>query len=113
MDPLGFALENFDAVGHWRTRDGATPIDASAELPDGTTFTGVSGLRAALVTRSGLFVATLTEKLMVYALGRGLEYYDAPAVRAIVRDAARQDNRFTSLILGIVTSTPFQMRRMS
>jgi hypothetical protein len=113
MDPLGFALEHFDAVGRWRTRDGATPIDASAELPDGSTFTGVNGLRAALLERSNLFVTTLTEKLMIYALGRGLEYYDAPTVRAIVRDAARRDHRFTALVLGIVNGTPFQMRRVS
>jgi mono/diheme cytochrome c family protein len=112
MDPLGLALENFDAVGQWRDRSEAgTPIDASGALPDGTTFEGVAGLRGALLDRSDLFVTTLTEKLLTYALGRGLEYYDAPAVRAITRGAAGHDNRISALILGIVNSTPFQMRR--
>jgi mono/diheme cytochrome c family protein len=112
MDPLGFALENFDGVGRWRARgEGNLPIDASAVLPDGTKFEGIEGLREVLLGRSDLFVQTMTEKLMVYALGRGLEHYDAPAVRAIVRDAGRHDHRFSSLILGVVTSTPFQMRR--
>ena len=112
MDPLGLALENFDAVGRWRTRSEAfTPVDASGALPDGTPFEGVDGLREALLTRSELFVTTLTEKLLTYALGRGLEYYDAPAVRRIVRAAAADDYRFQSLLLGVVNSLPFQMRR--
>ena len=87
------------------------PIDASGMLPDGTTFDGAAGLREALIGRPDLFVTTLTEKLMTYALGRGVEYYDAPAIRAITRDAARDDYRFQSLILGVVKSAPFQMRR--
>jgi mono/diheme cytochrome c family protein len=112
MDPLGLALENFDAVGRWRTRsESEGEIDASGVLPDGTRFDGVDGLRAALVARSNEFVATLTEKLLVYALGRGLEHYDGPAVRAIVRDAGRDDYRFRSLVVGIVNSVPFRMRR--
>jgi cytochrome c5 len=111
MDPLGLALENFDGIGRWRARDGNLAIDASASLPDGATFDGPSGLRQLLMTRKGRFAETVTEKLLIYALGRGLEYYDAPAVRRIVRDAARQDYRWSMIILGIVQSTPFQMRR--
>ena len=112
MDPPGFALEQFDAVGRFRTRSAAnTQIDASGELPDGTRFDGAAGLRAALVRTPERFVGTLTEKLMTYALGRGLEHYDAPAIRAITRDAAANDYRFSSLIVGIVKSMPFRMRR--
>ena len=112
MDPPGFALEQFDAVGRFRTHTAAnTPIDATGELPDGTRFDGVSGLRDALVSSPGRFVGTLTEKLMTYALGRGLEHYDAPTVRGILRDAAEEDYRFSSIILGIVKSPPFRMRR--
>ena len=112
MDPPGFALEQFDAVGRFRTHTAAnTPIDATGELPDGTRFDGVSGLRDALVSKPGRFVGTLTEKLMTYALGRGLEHYDAPSVRRILRDAADDDFRFSSIILGIVKSPPFGMRR--
>jgi hypothetical protein len=113
MDPLGLSLENFNAVGKWRTLgESSTPIDASGVLPDGTKFEGAAGLREALLG-SERFVSTLTEKMMVYALGRGLEHYDAPAVRAIVRDARRDDYRFGSLITGIVQSTPFRMRMAS
>jgi mono/diheme cytochrome c family protein len=113
MDPLGLSLENFDAVGRLRVLgESSEPIDASGGLPDGTKFAGVAGLRDALLTKSDQVVTTVTEKLLTYALGRGLEYYDAPTVRAIVRDAERQDYRFTSsLILGVVKSAPFQMRR--
>jgi mono/diheme cytochrome c family protein len=111
MDPVGFSLENYDAVGRWRTREQDAPIDASGNLPDGSQFVGVSGLRQALLSRPELFVNTLTEKLLTYALGRGLESYDAAAVRKIVRDASNNDYRFSSLILGIVNSTPFEMRR--
>ncbi len=111
MDPVGFSLENYDAEGRWRTREEDVAIDASGNLPDGGAFSGASGLRRALLSRPELFVSTLTEKLLTYALGRGLEYYDAPAVRKIVRDALANDYRFSSLILGIVNSTPFQMRR--
>jgi hypothetical protein len=111
MDPLGFALEHFDGVGKYRALDeSGAPIDASGALPDGTKFDGVDGLRDALLS-SDRFVATLTEKMLTYALGRGLEYYDVPAVRVIVRDAGRNDYRFTSLIRAIVESAPFQMRR--
>jgi hypothetical protein len=111
MDPLGFALENFDAVGVWRTIDSTGgAIDASGTLPDGAEFDGVAEFRAALLG-SDLFVTTLTEKLLTYALGRGVEHYDQPAVRAIVRDAAAEDYRFSALVLGVVESLPFQMRR--
>jgi hypothetical protein len=110
MDPLGFSLENFDGVGKWRTLgESGAPVDASGVFPDGTKFTGPAGLRQALV-QSDRFVTTLTEKMLTYALGRGLEYYDGPAVRAIVRDAARKDYQFSSFILGVVQSTPFRMR---
>jgi hypothetical protein len=112
MDPLGLSLENFDMVGRWRGVDEAlVPIDASGALPDGTKFEGPAGLRHVLVDRPDQFVRTLTEKMMTYALGRGVESYDMPAVRAIVRDAAKQNYRASSLLLGIVKSRPFQMRR--
>jgi mono/diheme cytochrome c family protein len=111
MDPLGFALENFDAIGTWRSNEGATPIDVSGVLPDGSRFEGPAGLRTILLSHRDEFVQTVTEKLMTYALGRGVEYYDAPAVRAITREATPSDYRWSSLIAGIVKSTPFQMRR--
>ena len=112
MDPPGFALEQFDAVGRFRTRSAAgTPIDATGELPDGTRFDGAAGLREALAGRPDRFVGTLTEKLLTYALGRGLEHYDAPAVRAITHAAAEDGYRFSSLVVGIVESAPFKMRR--
>ncbi|MCY4661928.1 MAG: DUF1592 domain-containing protein [Acidobacteria bacterium] len=111
MDPLGFALENFDAVGRWRARgESNEPIDASGVLPDGTAFEGPTGMRHALLRNRERFVATVAEKLLTYALGRNLESYDMPAVRAIVRGAGADDHRFSSLVLGIVQSTPFQMR---
>lgn len=109
---VGLALENFNAVGQWRALDeSGTLIDATAVLPDGTSVAGPSGLKRALLSRSEQFVRTFTEKLLTYVLGRGLEYYDAPAVRAIVRDAARAEYRFSAFILGVVESVPFQMRR--
>ena len=111
MDPLGFALDNFDAVGRWRTAEGTTPIDPSGMLPNGTKFQGPAELRKILLTRYDPFVRTFTEKLLMYALGRGLEPYDAPVVRQILRGAAPGDYRWSSLITGIVQSTPFQMRR--
>ena len=112
MDPPGFALEQFDAVGRFRTRTAAgAPIDASGELPDGARFDGAAGLRAALVRKPERFAGALTEKLMIYALGRGLEHYDAPAVRAVTRAAAANDYRYSSFIVGIVKSLPFRMRR--
>ena len=111
MDPLGFSLENFDGLGAWRTTEGGTPIDASSTLPDGSRFEGPSGLRDVLLGQEERFASTVTEKLLTYALGRGVEYYDGPAIRTITRDAAASDYRWSSLILGIVESTPFQMRR--
>ena len=114
MDPAGLSMENFDAIGRWRDRsDDWTPIDASGSIPGSGSagFTGVGGLRDAVLARPEVFVGTMTEKLMTYALGRGLDHYDGPAVRQIVRSAAGNDNRFSSLVLGIVESTPFQMRR--
>jgi len=112
MDPVGLATENFDAIGRYRTQSEAGgPIDASGGLPDGSSFDGAIGLRKAVMNRPELFVNTLTEKLMTYALGRGLEYYDAPAVRDITRHARTDDYRFSAVVLGIVNSTPFKMRR--
>ena len=112
MDPLGLALENFDAVGRWRTHgESNNPIDASGVLPNGLEFDGPAGLRQALLHDPELFATTVTEKLLTYALGRGLAHYDAPAIRAITHDAAGSDYSFSSLIIGIVNSTPFQMRR--
>jgi mono/diheme cytochrome c family protein len=110
MDPIGFALENFDAVGAWRTRDAGSPIDASGELVDGTKVDGVVTLRQALVGRPDVFTGVMTEKLLTYALGRGLDYHDMPAVRAIVRSAGQRGYRFSSIVSGIVHSTPFLMR---
>jgi hypothetical protein len=111
MDPVGFALENFDAVGRWRTSEEHKPIDASGGLPDGSTFNGVAALERGLLQRPELFAGTLTEKLLIFALGRGVEFYDAPAIREIVRRAQADQFHFSSLILGIVNSTPFQMRK--
>jgi hypothetical protein len=111
MDPVGFALENYDGVGRWRAAENGLPIDNTGALPDGTKFSGVAELEKALLARPELFTITFTEKLLTYALGRGVEYTDAPAVRGVVRQAAAKDYRFSSFILGIVTSTPFQMRR--
>jgi hypothetical protein len=113
MDPLGFALENFDAIGKWRTTSGAddTPIDASGQLPDGTKIDGPAELRKVLAGKETQFVTTVTEKLLTYALGRGVEYYDQPSARRIVREAAASDYRWSSLMLGIINSTPFQRRR--
>ena len=112
MDPIGLAFEHFDATGRWRDlSEGDIPIDAAGALPSGVTFEGVTGLKRALLARPELFVNTVTEKMLTYALGRGMEYYDAPAVRAIVREARNNDFRFSALILGVVKSAPFQMRR--
>jgi hypothetical protein len=109
-DPVGLALENFDAVGRWRTLEEGQPVDASGGLPDGSKFTGVEGLEEALLKRPEVFAGTLAEKLLTFALGRGVEYYDGPAVREIVRKARAADYRFSALIEAIVTSTPFRMR---
>jgi hypothetical protein len=112
IDPLGFALENFDAIGRWRTLgEGRSPIDASGSMPGGRTFEGVAGLRQALLGRPDIFVGTLTEKLLTFALGRGVDYRDAPAVRQIRREAGSHNYRFSSLVLALVKSNPFQMRR--
>jgi hypothetical protein len=111
MDPIGLALENFDAIGRWRELDGESPIDASGVLTDGTRVSGAVDLRQALLQRPEVLVGTMTEKLMTYALGRGLEATDLPAVRTVVRDAARDQYRFSALVKGVVTSTPFRMRR--
>ena len=109
MDPLGFALENFDAVGNWRTRDGRDPIDASGKLPDGTEFSGVEDLRTLLVTqRKDQFTRCLTEKMLIYALGRGTEYYDKCAIDEIVAEVQQHDYQFAYLIAGIILSDPFQ-----
>jgi hypothetical protein len=112
MDPIGFALENFDAVGAWRTEEAGVKIDASGELGDGTKVDGVVTLRRALMSRPEVFAGTMTEKLLTYALGRGVDYRDMPSVRAILLESARKDYRFSTLVLGIVHSTPFQMRRV-
>jgi hypothetical protein len=111
MDPLGLSLEKFDAIGRRRAVEAGKPIDAAGGLPDGSTFVDVDGLEAALRRRPELFVGTFTEKLLTYALGRGVDYYDAPATRAIVRDAKAQDFRVSSIVLGVVKSQPFQMRK--
>ena len=111
MDPLGFALENFDAIGQWRTTgEGGAPIDVSGTVPGGPTFEGLRGLRSLVLDRRDEFVRTVIEKMMTYALGRGVEYYDMPAIRHIIREAAPRENRWSALVLGIVTSAPFQMR---
>ena len=112
MDPLGFSLENFDAAGQWRTREKAGPIDASGQLADGTKVTGPVDLRRALMRHPEEFVRTFTEKLMTYGLGRGLEYYDMPIVRTIARDAAARNYRFSSIVMGIVQSAPFEMKQV-
>lgn len=111
MDPVGFAFENYDAVGRWRRTEEDLAIDPSGSLPDGTKFAGVAGLQQALLKRPELFATTFTEKLLTYGVGRGVEYYDAPAIRKVVRDASANEFRFSSFISGIVNSAPFQMRR--
>ena len=111
MDPLGLALENFDATGRWRTAEGGNRIDASAELADGTSFAGPAGLRDLLLRRPEQFAETVTAKLLTFALGRGLEHYDAPAIREILRRAEPAGYSFSSLMEGIVESVPFRMRR--
>jgi Protein of unknown function (DUF1585)/Protein of unknown function (DUF1588) len=113
MDPLGFSLDNFDAVGEWRSKEAGAPIDASGQLADGTKVDGPVALRQALMKHPEQFVRTITEKLLTYGLGRGLEYYDMPTVRGIERDAAKSDYKFSALILGVVKSTPFQMKRVA
>jgi hypothetical protein len=111
MDPIGFSMENFDAVGHWRTSDNGSPIDPSGVLVDGSKLDGVKGMRDALLRYSPEFVRVITEKLFIYAMGRGTEYYDMPLIRSIVHQAEPKDYRFSSIILGIVKSEPFQMNQ--
>jgi hypothetical protein len=111
MDALGFGLENYDAIGAWRTRDGKFPVDSAGTLPGGKTFRGSSGLKAILKSDSEAFAQCLTEKMLTYALGRGLEPFDRPAVDSIARRLASGDYRFSRLVLEIVNSLPFQMRR--
>jgi Protein of unknown function (DUF1585)/Protein of unknown function (DUF1588) len=113
MDPIGFSLENFDAVGRWRTLEEGKPVDATGGFSDGSKFTGVAGLEDALLKRPEVFVGTLAEKLLTFALGRGLEYYDGPAIRKIVRDSRAADYRFSSIIVGLTKSAPFTMRKSS
>jgi hypothetical protein len=113
MDPFGFALENFDAVGAWRTKDADAPIDATSTLLDGTQVNGVVELRQALLKRKDIIVGTMVEKLLTYGIGRGVDARDMPAVRDIARHMAQQNDRFSSLVTGIVTSVPFQMRTKS
>ena len=113
MDPLGFALENFDGLGRWRETSGSSQqaIDASGILPDGTAFNGPAELRDVLMEKQEMFIDTFTERLLTYALGRGVEYYDMPVVRRIRQDAADDNYNWSSIISGIVNSIPFQMRR--
>jgi hypothetical protein len=111
IDPLGFALENFDGVGKFRTTDTNAPVDASGVWADGTKFNGPAEFRKVLLSHQDAFLATMTEKLMTYALGRGVETYDMPSLRRVIREAGSTDYRWSSLIVGIVKSTPFQMRR--
>ncbi|HSH16668.1 MAG TPA: DUF1592 domain-containing protein, partial [Verrucomicrobiae bacterium] len=111
MDPVGFAMENYDAIGRWRTMEDGVTVDASGGMPDGSEFIGVDGLEAGIQRRPDLFVGTFAEKLLTFALGRGMETYDAPAVRKIVREAAAKDYRFSAVILGVVNSRPFTMRK--
>lgn len=111
MDPVGFAFENFDAVGRWRTHEEGVPVDAEGGLPDGSRFTGIDPLEEGLVKRPELFVGTLTEKMMTFALGRGIEPYDGPAIRKILREAKKREYRFSAVVVGIVQSKPFTMRR--
>lgn len=110
MDPIGFAMENFDAIGRWRVHDNGNPIDAAGVFPDGTKIDGMVGLKRALLEHPGEFVDTLAEKLLMFAIGRNVQYYDRPAIRAIVRDAAKDGYAFSAFVLGIVKSVPFQMR---
>jgi mono/diheme cytochrome c family protein len=111
MDPIGFAMENFDAVGRWRDNDNGNPIDVSGVLPDGTKLDGVSGLKQALLRHPEEFVSTVARKMLMYAIGRNVQYFDAPAVRAIVRESSKSKYTFSALVLGVVESIPFQMRQ--
>ena len=114
MDPLGFALENFDAIGKWRTESSfGFALDTTGTMPDGTTIEGPAGLREVLRGNADEFTRIAITKLLIYALGRGVEHYDQPAIRTIMRESASDNYRWSSVILGIIKSTPFQMRRAS
>jgi hypothetical protein len=113
MDPIGFSLENYDAVGRWRNFDGTIDIDTSGILPDGNAVKNVSDLESAILEHPEMFVSNLTEKLMTYALGRNVEHFDGPAIREIVANSAKENYSFSSIIKGIVTSQPFTMRQRS
>jgi len=110
MDPIGFGLENYDAVGVWRTMDGKFPIETTGALPGGATFTGSKGLKDILKAQSETFAHNVTEKLLTYSLGRGLERFDAPTVDGIVRDIEAKNYKFSALVMDVVKSAPFQMR---
>jgi hypothetical protein len=110
MDPIGFSMENYDAVGRWRTTDGEAPIDANDTIFDGTKIDGTVGLRNFLLSRKDVFIQTLTEKMMTYALGRAVDYRDMPSVRRILSGSSAKDYRFSSILMGIVASPQFQMR---
>jgi hypothetical protein len=112
IDPIGLSLENFDVTASWRIKDAGVPIDASTVLYDGTPMNGPASLREALLKYSDAFIGNFTENLLMYAAGRRMQYYDMPAVRGVVREAARNNNRFSSFILGIVNSAPFQMSKV-
>jgi hypothetical protein len=111
MDPMGFALENYSAIGKWRTTEVGAPVDATGAFPDGAKFSTPAEFRKLLMNHKEEFVKTLTSKMMTYALGRGTEYYDMPAIRTILRNTAPTDYRWSGLVLGIVKSMPFQMNR--
>jgi hypothetical protein len=113
FEPIGLGMENFDAIGAWRTVDGESPIDPRGVLVDGTKIEGIASLRDSLVSRSDQFARVVTEKLLTYALGRGVEYQDMPTLRSIVRDSAGNKYKFSSLVLGIVKSPPFQTNMKS
>ena len=110
MDPIGFAMENYDAVGRWRDRDGDTPILTHGQIPTGTKFADIGGLEAALLEEPELFVTALVQKMLTFALGRGVELHDAPAIRKIVREARDDNFRLSSIVRGIARSVPFQLR---
>src|SRR5262249_11947103 len=110
MDPFGFSLESFDLTGKWRSTDGGSPVDTSAEMVDGTKLNGPESLREVLLSRQDAFLPTFTAKLMSFAVGRSAAYFDMPAIRTILRDAAAADHRFSSYAIGVVNSAPFQMR---
>lgn len=111
IDPIGFALENYDAIGQWRDMEQEQMLDVSGGLPDGSSCNGITELEEQLLERPELFVQTLTEKLMTFALGRGIEPHDMPAIRQVVRDAEKENYRFSSIVLGITKSVPFRMRK--